>query len=66
MPEIEDLIDIQALRKRMAFIEKCEPLKKSWNRDTLIMNLEQVISDVNEIKHIRTLPSHVGYNPKEA
>jgi hypothetical protein len=50
----------------MIYIDKCEPLKKSWTRDTLMLNLQQIISDVYEIKHITNLPSHIGYKPKEA
>ena len=40
MPEIEDIIDLTSLRQRMEYIEKCEPLKKSWTRDTLMLNLQ--------------------------
>ena len=39
LPEIEEFIELESLKRRMAFIEKCEPLKKSWTRDTLILNL---------------------------
>lgn len=66
MPEIEDIIDLTSLRQRMEYIEKCEPLKKSWTRDTLMLNLQQIIADVKEVIHIKSLPNHLEYRPKEA
>ncbi len=66
MPEIEDIIDLTSLRQRMEYIEKCEPLKKSWTRDTLLLNLQQIIADVKEVVHIKSLPVHKDYQPREA
>jgi hypothetical protein len=46
----------------MKSIEDCEPLKKSWTKDTLILNLRQIIADVDEIHHIKSLPHHSEYD----
>lgn len=36
---IEDMLDVEEMRERMKQIDACEPLKKSWIRESLVLNL---------------------------
>lgn len=49
------------MEDRIEQIEACEPLKASWVRETLVLNLRQVVKDVQEIRHIKTLPQIEEY-----
>lgn len=37
--EIEDILDIAEIKERLLQIEACEPLQKSWTKETLVLNL---------------------------
>lgn len=54
--EVEDCLDVEALKARIVQLEGSETLSKSWVRETLVMNLTQVIADVAEIRAIQALP----------
>jgi hypothetical protein len=59
---VEDAIDMDKLKAHVNEIERCRPLKDNWVREVLSNNLRQVIKDIEEIKHIKSLPQNMEYS----
>ena len=59
---VEDAIDMDKLKAHVNEIEGCRPLKDNWVREVLSNNLRQVIKDIEEIKHIKSLPQNMEYS----
>lgn len=59
--EVEDAFDIPAMEERIRQIDECEPLRASWVRETLVLNMRQIVRDVEEIRHIKSLPPEEDY-----
>jgi hypothetical protein len=45
------------MRERLSRIEACETLKDNWVRECLINNITQIISDVEEIRRLKSDPN---------
>ena len=39
-------------------IDKCQVLQESWVRETLSLNLKQIVEDIEEIRLIKALPQN--------
>ena len=59
---IEDILELAEIKE--CFIQ-IEAKDKSCSKETLVLNLKNTISDVNEINHIRSLQIHLGYEPTQ-